>query len=121
MSDSDRDLALVLDIVLACRDVESFLGGIERADFLDEEAEDEVRKTRSAVIHQLLVIGEATKRLSEGFRIANPQVPWRGMAGVRDRLIHGYKEVDLERVWGLATREVPALRRLLEPILSASR
>lgn len=54
MSDSDRDLALVLDVVLACRDVESFLGGIEHADFLDEETEDEVRKTRSAVIHQLL-------------------------------------------------------------------
>lgn len=120
MSHRDRDLASVLDIVLACRDVESFLGGIERADFLEEEAEEEARKTRYAVIHQLLVIGEATKRLSEDFRATHPQVPWRGMAGLRDRLIHGYGEVDLARVWKIATVEVPALRRQLEPLLPAS-
>ena len=120
MSQPHRDLASVLDIVLACRDVESFLGGIERADFVEEEPEGEARKTRYAVIHQLLVIGEATKRLSEEFRAKHPQVPWRGMAGLRDRLIHGYEEVDLFRVWKIATVEVPALRRQLEPLLPAS-
>lgn len=117
MSKVDRDLAVVLDIVLACRDVESFLAGIERAGFLDEEAEDEARMTRYAVLHQLLVVGEATKRLSEEFRAAHAQIPWRAMAGLRDRLIHGYDEADLERVWQIATEEVPAVRAQLERLL----
>lgn len=117
MIQGSRDLALVLDIVLACRDVETFLDGIEREKFVDEEAGDEVRKSRYAVLHQLLVIGEATKRLSEVFRVAHPQVPWRGMTGLRDRLIHGYDEVDLDRVWQVSTVEVPAVRLMLEPLL----
>jgi uncharacterized protein with HEPN domain len=120
MSKPDRDLAVVLDIVLACRDVESFLRGVERAAFLEEEAGDEVRKTRSAVIHQLLVVGEATKRLSNELRAANPQVPWQAMAGLRDRLIHGYDEIDLDRVWQISTVEVPKVRRHLEHLLPPS-
>lgn len=120
MSKPDRDLAVVLDIVLACRDVESFLRGVERADFLDEEAGDEERKTRSAVIHQLLVVGEATKRLSNELRAANPQIPWQAMAGLRDRLIHGYDEVDLDRVWQISTVEVPKVRGHLEHLLPPS-
>lgn len=120
MSKPGRDLAVILDIVFACRDVESFLRDVERADFLAEEAGDEERKTRSAVIHQLLVVGEATKRLSHELRAANPQVPWQAMAGLRDRLIHGYDEVDLDRVWQISTVEVPKVRRHLEHLLPPS-
>lgn len=119
MNRADRDLALVLDIVLACRDVGSFVAGTGRADFLEVEAASDVRKTRAAVIHQLPVIGEATKRLSEGYRATNTDVPWRAMAGLRDRLIHGYDEVDLARVRQIATVEVPAVLSRLEPRLPA--
>jgi uncharacterized protein with HEPN domain len=117
MKEGERDRALVLDIVLACRDVTTFLDGVEREQFLNEEAGDEVRKSRYAILHQLLVVGEATKRLSGVFRAAHPQVPWRGMAGLRDRLIHGYDEVDLDRVWQISTEEVPAVLAALEPLL----
>lgn len=117
MIESGRDLAVVLDIVLACRDVESFLAGVGHDEFIEEEPDDEVRKTRYAVFHQLLVIGEATKRLSDAFRSSHSQIPWRGMAGLRDRLIHGYDQVDADRVWQIATSEVPVLRAQLEPML----
>jgi uncharacterized protein with HEPN domain len=47
-------------------------------------------KTQSAVLLQLLLVGEAVKRLSEGFRAAHPEVPWRLIAGARDKMIHDY-------------------------------
>jgi uncharacterized protein with HEPN domain len=56
-------------------------------------------KTQSAIVHQLLVLGEAAKRLSEAFRVQHARVPWRMIAGVRDKLMHEYDDVDLEEVW----------------------
>ena len=52
-------------------------------------------KTQSAVIRQIEIVGEAVKRLSEEAKAAEPEVPWRLIAGTRDRLIHGYFQVDL--------------------------
>jgi uncharacterized protein with HEPN domain len=55
--------------------------------------------TQDAVIRQLEIIGEATKRISKEFRAINPDVPWADMAGMRDILIHDYIDVDLDIVW----------------------
>ena len=63
-------------------------------------------------MRRIEIIGEATKRLSEGFRLANAQVPWREMAGMRDRLIHGDDRVDVERVHAAVTRMVELLDEL---------
>jgi len=52
----------------------------------------------SAIVRQIEIIGEATKRLSEDFRNSHPEIPWRSMAGMRDVVIHGYDHVDLEEV-----------------------
>jgi len=99
----DRDRTSLLDIRIAAGRILQFVSG------LDREAFREDLKTRSAVLHQLLVIGEATKRLSDGFRRAHPAIPWAAMAGMRDRLIHEYDEVDLEEVWRTASLDVPQL------------
>ncbi|MDC7226034.1 MAG: DUF86 domain-containing protein [Spirochaetales bacterium] len=69
----------------------------------------EDNKTQFAVIRCLEVIGEATKRLPEELRAANPKIPWRSMAGMRDRLIHGYDVVDSEIVWITVTKTIPEL------------
>jgi uncharacterized protein with HEPN domain len=77
-----RDEAAVLDILRAARLARSFVGEMTRANF-----EEDV-KTQSAVLHQLLVIGEAAKRVKDEFRGQHRTIPWRAMAGMRDRVIH---------------------------------
>jgi uncharacterized protein with HEPN domain len=64
-----------------------------------------------------MVIGEAAKRLSEGFRNAHPAVPWRRIAGMRDHPIHGYDTVDLNEVWKAVDSDVPALLAYLQPFI----
>lgn len=73
---------------------------------------------RRAFVRSLEIIGEATKKLPASFRTAHPQVEWRGMARMRDRLIHGYFGVDHELVWELVQTEIPRLRYTLQQILS---
>ena len=105
------DEATLLDLAQACRRVAVFLGDCAEARFLTDE------KTQSAVVHQILVIGEAVKRLSAGFRESHPEIAWASIAGMRDTLIHEYDVVDLEEVWRTATGDLPALLRWLEPRL----
>jgi uncharacterized protein with HEPN domain len=73
---------------------------------------------QSAVIRQLEIVGEATKRLSEPFRTNHPDIPWQKMAGMRDILIHAYDAVDLDEVWNASTRSIPQLIERLEPLVS---
>jgi uncharacterized protein with HEPN domain len=105
-----RDEAYVLDILKAARLAIEFKGTADRAAFLADA------KTQSAVLHQLLVIGEAVKRLSPEFRTAHLEVPWKLIAGTRDKLIHFYEGVDLEQVWGMVTSDLPELIRWIEPL-----
>jgi len=61
------------------------------------------------VIRCLEIIGEATKRLPDNLRESTPEIPWKAMAGMRDRLIHGYDVVDSEIVWITATKTIPEI------------
>ena len=110
-----RDDAHVLDILKAARLAIKFKESADKAAFLADA------KTQSAVLHQLLVIGEAVKRLSPEFRAAHPEVPWRLIAGARDKLIHFYEGVDLEEVWKMVTSDLPELIRLIEPLAPETR
>jgi uncharacterized protein with HEPN domain len=80
---------------------------------VDESAFFADATLQRAFIRSLEVIGEATKRLPLEFRLAHPEVDWRGMAGLRDRLIHGYFGVDLELVWDVVRPRIPALGQVL--------
>ena len=106
-----RDEATLLDIVQAARLVIEFKQGMDRSAFLADV------KTQSAVLHQLMVIGEAVKRLSQDFRARHPQVPWALIAAMRDKLIHAYDIVDLDEVWKTAEADIPELLSAIEPLL----
>ena len=109
--DLPRDGAIVLDIVLACRRIRRFAAGFSRETFLADE------KTQSAIVHQLQIIGEATKRLTTGFRESHAETPWRDIARMRDRLIHHYDAVDLDEVWKTVETDIPDLLARLEPVV----
>jgi uncharacterized protein with HEPN domain len=65
---------------------------------------------QDAVIRNLEVMGEAVRKVSESTRSSHPEIPWRQIAGTRDRVIHGYFTVDLEIVWEIVETELPLLR-----------
>lgn len=106
-----RDLVYLLDILEAARLVQTFLEGVDKEDF----EQDLMRQ--SAVIRQIEVMGEATKRLSEKFRASYPEIPWRQIAGMRDILIHAYNHVDLDEVWNAAKISIPILIQQIEPLV----
>lgn len=74
---------------------------------------------RRAFVRSLEIIGEAAKKVPDQFRAAYPEVEWRAMAGMRDRLIHDDFGVDLELVWDVVRNRIPELRRQITAILEA--
>jgi uncharacterized protein with HEPN domain len=83
----DRDRETLIDIAGAARLVLEFMGDLDYAAFYRD------RRTQSAMVHQMLVIGEAVKRLSPKFCAAHPGVPWSLFAKMRDKMIHRYDEI----------------------------
>jgi uncharacterized protein with HEPN domain len=76
------------------------------------------RQAQDATVRNLEVIGEAVKRLSEELRNLHPNIQWKQIAGMRDRLIHNYFQVDLEIVWETTQQDLPKLKTKIEEILS---
>ncbi|MCI2429272.1 DUF86 domain-containing protein [Candidatus Acetothermia bacterium] len=107
-----RDYRLYLkDILDALDSIEAFVQGMNQDDF---EKDD---KTASAVVKKFEIIGEATKQLSSEVRQKYPEVPWSDMAGMRDRLIHGYFGVDYEVVWRTIKERIPQVKPQIRKIL----
>ena len=106
--------AILLDHILdAINQIEEYTNGIDREEFL------ETRMVQDAVVRQLEIIGEATKNLSSNVTESYPQIPWKEIAGMRDKLIHVYFGVDLDEVWNTAKRDIHDLKSVLKSILES--
>jgi len=106
----DRDPATVLDMIVAGRRIQEFIAGQGFDDFSVD------LKTQSAVILQILILGEGAKRLSKEFQEHHSEIPWKDISRMRDRLIHPYEGTDPKEVWKAASRDVPDLLARLEPL-----
>lgn len=99
------------DISDSIIDIENFIKGMN----FNEFAKD--KKTSNAVVRSLEVIGEAAKKIPENLRKKYQKLPWKEMARMRDKLIHGYFGVDIEIVWKVIKDELPPLKPLIEQVL----
>lgn len=75
------------------------------------------RQLQLSLLHLLSLLGETAGRVSESFRTAHPELPWREMTGTRNWLIHAYDQVNLETVWRTASEDIPRLVAQLERLL----
>ena len=101
----------VADILTAIQEVEDFTRGMEYEAFAAD------KKTVNAVVRSLEVMGEAAKRVPDAARLQYPDVPWKRMTGMRDKLIHEYSGVDLEIVWTVVKTELPPVKPLIDQVL----
>ena len=99
----------------SARKIMKSMRDVEYSDFIADE------EKQAAVIRFIEIIGEAAKNVSEKTRKQHPEIPWRMVAGTRDRLIHGYFSVDIDIVWGIVRRDIPNLMLKLEKIYEECR
>jgi uncharacterized protein with HEPN domain len=110
----DEDRVRILHMIDAAEAVAEFLDGRSRDDL------DQDRMLLFSLVHAIEILGEAANKLSLDARAAAPQVPWGAIVAMRNRLIHGYFDIDTTIVWKTATVEIPELLPLLRTLAGRS-
>lgn len=109
-----EDRIRLLHMVEASQAAMRFVAGRQRADLQTDQM------LLFAVIRAIEVLGEASNKVSEEVRAANPNIPWKAIVGMRNRLIHAYFDVDTDMVWETLQLEIPAVLIDLEMLLNRS-
>jgi len=107
------DRAYLQHIRDALEDIHRYTSGGRQAFFVDRMRQD-------ATLRKLQVIGEAVKRLSEDTKSKQPQIPWKQIAGMRDKVIHDYFGINLDIIWGVVEKSLPALERAVHELLDTA-
>ena len=105
------DEALLLDMLLSAREAAAFAQG------LDFRVFEEDRRTQLAILKAVETVGEAASRVRPETTAAHPNIPWRQIVGMRNRLVHGYFDVNLRRLWETVQQDIPRLIQQLEAIV----
>ena len=111
MQSDNRDLAFLWDMREAALDILEFIKDVDFSEFASN------KQLRYAVERQILVIGEAAKRVSENFKQSHSEIPWKAIIGQRNILAHEYGEILVERIWLVAKDKIPELVKLLDPLI----
>lgn len=106
-----RDDAYLLDMLLAAKKVSSFTENVNWEQFNSDEL------TQDAVMRQIQIIGEAARKVSEQYKQQHSEIPWEGIIGMRNRLVHEYFRIVPQRVWDVVEKDIPELIRLIEPLV----
>mgnify|MGYP001607736803 CR=1 FL=1 len=109
------DIIRVRHMIDAAREASAFMRGRTRSDL------DQNRLLALALTRLVEIIGEAAGKISPEASSQHLQIPWADIVGMRNRLVHGYFEVDLDRLWDTITDDLPALVTGLEEILRQER
>ena len=102
-----KDKAYLEDILDAISDIEVFITNINETEFYRN------KEKKFAVVRALEIIGEAAKNLSKELRAKYKEIPWKDIAGMRDKLIHGYFGIKWELVWETVKNKIPELKKQL--------
>jgi len=104
------DFAYTDHIINCIKKIRKFIKGIERKEFAKNEL------IQDAIIRNFEVIGEASKKISPGFKNEHQNIPWKEISGMRDKLIHDYLGVDTEVIWKTIEQDLPFLLKELKKI-----
>ena len=107
-----EDIVRLRHMLDAAQKISEFTKKCDRKDF------DKDEKLTLAVVRLLEILGEAAKKVSEQCQQQHPEIPWRQISGTRDRLIHGYFDIDVNIVWKIVSDDVPSLVKQLKQALS---
>lgn len=110
MTESLRDSDFLDHMLEALRRIRAYVQECDEDRFFREPM------LQDAVIRNIEILGEAANRLSPEFTASRSDIPWRDIAGMRNRLIHGYMQVNLRTVWMVVLRDLPVLEHQLEPL-----
>lgn len=108
---SERDPAYLLDMLIAARRIQTYIEGVDRATFEQDSM------LQDAVLRRLEIMGEAARRVSQAFKDAHPDIPWRDLIGTRNILIHQYDRVNFDIIWDTVQNDLPALIDQLAPLV----
>ncbi len=106
------ETAYLFDMLIAAQEAEEFASNLTFQRFTRS------RLHQKAILKSIEIVGEAAAHIDEKTKRANPQIPWQDIISMRNRLVHGYFQVDLERVWDTVQEDIPYLIELVKPLVS---